>query len=102
VSVVSGGLTIFVILWVNKLGVDYDKVPGRKHIVESKLPKLGYLVKCKTGIGCFNIFLVLAYILLYAMFHSSWLSVSPWAFARLELVYGKNTEALLPPIVKRM
>ena len=95
-SVLSSVMTLAVALWAQGLSLDYREVPSRKEMVEKRLPWLGHLVKWKKGVGMVSIALLMLYIALYANMAEHWLPVSNWAFGWLELLYGRNAEALLP------
>jgi hypothetical protein len=97
VALLSSGLTLGVVLWTHSLAVDHKEVPGRKEKVEKTLPRLGHLVKLKTGVGMASIALLMLYIVLYANRAEHWAPVSEWAFGWLRFLYGENAEALLPP-----
>jgi hypothetical protein len=94
-SVLSSVMTLGVAVWAQGLSVDYREVPGRKELVEKRLPWLGHLIKLKTGVGTVSIALLMLYLALYANMAEHWLPVSNWAFGWLQWLYGENAKALL-------
>ncbi len=94
-AVTASALTLGVALWTNSLFVDRKDVPGRATKVAKALPRLGYLVKWKSGVGITSIALTMLYFALYANAQNGWLPVSPWTANWLHWLYGDTAQALL-------
>ncbi|MGD9540966.1 hypothetical protein [Methylocystis sp.] len=95
VALAASALTLGVALWTHALVIDRDEVPGRAEKVAKALPRLGYLVKWKSGVGMASIALTMLCFALYANAQHGLAPVSTWAADWLRWLYGDTAQALL-------